>query len=24
VRGLADFDLRLTTTRDNHLEFQVL
>jgi hypothetical protein len=24
VRGLADFDLRLTTARDGHLEFQVL
>jgi len=24
VRGLADFDLRLTTARDHHLEFQVL
>jgi hypothetical protein len=24
VRALADFDLRLTTARDNHLEFQVL
>jgi hypothetical protein len=24
VRALADFDLRLTTARDNHLEFQIL
>jgi hypothetical protein len=24
VRGLADFDLRLTSARDGHLEFQVL
>jgi hypothetical protein len=24
VRGLSDFDLRLTTARDGHLEFQVL